>query len=33
MPLVITDQQFEEALAVLHDGIASIFGREEEAPS
>jgi 4-aminobutyrate aminotransferase/(S)-3-amino-2-methylpropionate transaminase len=33
MPLVISDQQFEEALAILHDGIASVFGREEEAPS
>jgi 4-aminobutyrate aminotransferase/(S)-3-amino-2-methylpropionate transaminase len=26
MPLVITDQQFEEALAILHDGIAKVFG-------
>jgi 4-aminobutyrate aminotransferase/(S)-3-amino-2-methylpropionate transaminase len=25
MPLVITDQQFEEALAILHDGIAQVF--------
>jgi 4-aminobutyrate aminotransferase/(S)-3-amino-2-methylpropionate transaminase len=31
MPLVITDQQFEEALAVLHDGISEVFESGKEA--
>jgi 4-aminobutyrate aminotransferase/(S)-3-amino-2-methylpropionate transaminase len=31
MPLVITDQQFEEALVILHDAIAKVFGRGKEA--
>ena len=30
MPLVITDSQFEEALAILHNGIAEVFGRGKE---
>lgn len=31
MPLVITDAQFDEALAILHDGIADVFGPGKEA--
>jgi 4-aminobutyrate aminotransferase/(S)-3-amino-2-methylpropionate transaminase len=31
MPLVITDSQFDEALAILHNGIADVFGRGKEA--
>jgi len=31
MPLVITDEQFDEALGVLHDGIAETFGEGKQA--